>query len=119
RLLMNCSLDCSLPRVSILRMYSLQPLLPRWHSLFGIKSVNAIPFVRQMQCVSSCYLPNPTTRVRQPLRLCEIVFALAQGFFCPLCLCHVSRRPHKLAVAGCILYCVGQGVDVLDTPVRQ
>src|ERR1700761_221633 len=71
----NCSLDCPLPCVSIVRMYSLQPFFPLRHPLFRIKSVYAIPLIRQVECVSSCHLPNPTTRVRYPLRLREVRFA--------------------------------------------
>src|ERR1700758_4565695 len=75
RPLTNCSLYCPLPCISIVRMYSLQPLLPLWPPLFRIKSVYAIPFIRQMERVSSCHLPNPVTRVRYPLSFREIGLA--------------------------------------------
>src|SRR5882724_3019289 len=75
RSLTNCSLDYPFPSASILWMYPLQSLLPRWDPLFRIKSINAIPFIRQMQHLSSCYLPGPTAQVRKPLRFCEIRLA--------------------------------------------
>src|SRR4029077_1314150 len=75
RALSNRSFDCSLPLASIFGMYSLQPLFPRGHPFSRIKSVYAIPLIRKMQCVSSCYLPDPTGHVGQPLRFREIRFA--------------------------------------------
>src|SRR6266481_2822355 len=74
RALSNRSFDCSLPLASIFGIYSLQPLFPRGHPFSRIKSIDAIPFIRQMQHLSSCYLASPTAQVGEPLRFCEIRF---------------------------------------------
>ena len=42
-----------------------------------------------------------------------------ERFFSPLLFRHVSHRAHEFAVAECILCCVSQGVDMLDSSIGQ
>src|SRR5713226_6818320 len=81
RLFTDCSIDCRLPLGSILRMNPPQPFFPSRHALFWIEAIYAIPFLGQMQGVSSCYPPGPTPCVREPLRFRQVSLALLQLFF--------------------------------------
>src|SRR5882762_3090672 len=82
RLFTDCSIDCRLlPLGSILRMNTPQTLFPSRHALFWIKAIYAVPFLGQMQRVSSRYLPGPTPRVREVLRFRQITLAPSQRFF--------------------------------------
>src|SRR6202023_1137022 len=84
RLPNDCSSDCAFPLGSVFWMDALKPLFPSGHSLFRSEAINAIPFLGQMQGVSSRYLPNPTPGMREPLRFRKITLALPQRFFGPL-----------------------------------
>src|SRR5437879_4358791 len=66
RFLTDCPLDCLLPPGTILRMNALEPLFPRWHALFWIKAIYAIPLRGKMQGFPSRHSPNPTARMREP-----------------------------------------------------
>src|SRR4029077_12437380 len=78
RLFSDCSIDCSLPPAAIVRMNALQPFFPNRRALFRIEAIEAIPFFGRMQPVPSGYLPDPTSRMREPLCLCQITFAPPQ-----------------------------------------
>src|SRR6266566_5397595 len=67
RLFTYCSIDCPLPPGLILRMNALQPFFPSRHALFWIEAIYAIPFLGQMQGVSSRHPPGPTPGMREPL----------------------------------------------------
>src|ERR1700694_4045359 len=71
----DCSIDCPLPLGSILRMNALQPFFPSRRALFWIESMYAVPFLGQMQGVSSRYPPGPTPGVREPLRFRQVRLA--------------------------------------------
>src|SRR5580658_2813650 len=79
RLFTDGSLDGLLPPGSILRMNSLQAFLPTRHALFWIEAIDPIPFLGQMQGVSSRYAPNPTRGMREPLGFGEIRLAVLQS----------------------------------------
>src|SRR5712691_6965146 len=81
RLFSDCSIDCSFPLGSILRMNALQPLFPSRHARFWIEAIYAIPFLRQMHGLSSRCPPGPTPSVRPPLPFPEISHALPQRLF--------------------------------------
>src|SRR5258708_805523 len=49
-------------------MNALQPFFPSRYALFWIEAIYAIPFLGQMQGVSSRYPPGPTPRMRESLR---------------------------------------------------
>src|SRR6266581_4228512 len=78
----DCSFDCLQPPGTILRMNTLEPLFPRRHPLFWIKAIYAIPLLGKMHSFSSRHPPNPTPRMREPLRFRQIAFALPQLRFC-------------------------------------
>src|SRR6266404_178345 len=80
RLVTNCTFDCSLQLASILRMHSLEPFFPARHSFSRIKSVDAVPFLRKMQCVPSCYLPSPTAHVPEALCFRKVELCLFEFF---------------------------------------
>src|SRR5579864_2223400 len=82
-----------------------------------VETQNTVAFLRPVPYVL-VWAPGPTAGLAQPLCFRQVRFALAEFLFCSFDQCDVSRRPDKLAVAGCISQCVGQRVDVLDTPVR-
>src|SRR6266403_5888958 len=78
RLFTDGSIDCPLPLSPILRMNAPQPFFPSWHALFWIEAIYAVPFLGHMQDFSSCYLPGPTPRMREPLRFRQITRAPPQ-----------------------------------------
>src|ERR1700676_1127231 len=81
RLFSDGSIDCPLPLNSILRMNAPQPFFPSRHALFWIEAIYAVPFLGQMQGLSSRYPPGPTPRVREALRFRQITLAPPQGFY--------------------------------------
>src|SRR5216684_2340487 len=120
RLFTDCSIDCPLPLGSILRMNALQPFFPGRGALFWIEAIYAIPFLGQMQGVSSRYLPGPAPCVREPLRFRQITLALPQRFFRLLCCGDVDRGPDKFyEVARLVQDRMADGVEVLDRSVRK
>src|SRR5258708_40370532 len=78
RFFRDCSIVCLLPLGSILRMNALQPFLPSRRALFWIEAINAVPFLGQMQGVSSRYPPGPTPGMREPLRFRQVRLASLQ-----------------------------------------
>src|SRR6266576_3888848 len=96
RLFTDCSIDCPLPLVTILRMNALEPLFPRRHALFWIKAVYAIPLLGKMHGFSSRHLPNPAPRMREPLRFRQITLASPQRLFRQLVPCGVHHCSNKL-----------------------
>src|SRR5882672_5165430 len=81
RLFSNCSIDCPLPLGSILRMSALQTFFKSRRAIFWIEAINAVPFLGQMQGVSSRYPPGPTPCVREPLRFLQVRLASLQLLF--------------------------------------
>src|ERR1700693_5667026 len=75
RLFSDCAFDCLLPLGSILRMDTLQPLLPTRRAVFWIEAIYAIPFLGQMQGVSCRHPPSPTPCVREPLGFRQVRLA--------------------------------------------
>src|SRR2546422_7407824 len=96
RLFTDCSIDCPLPLGTILRMNALEALFPGRHALFWIKAIYAIPLLGKMHGFSSCHAPDPTPRVREPLRLLQVTIASPQRLFHPLALDGVHHRSNKL-----------------------
>src|ERR1700691_221699 len=81
RLLSDCLVDCPFPLGSILRMSALQKLFKSRRAIFSIETINSVPFLGQMQGVSSSYPPSPTPCVREPLRLGQVRLASLQLLF--------------------------------------
>src|SRR5580704_11315002 len=79
RLFSDGSLDDLLPPGSILGMNALEPLFPTWHALFWMEAIDPIPFLGQMQGVSSGNLPDPTCGMREPLGFRKIGLAVLQS----------------------------------------
>src|ERR1700689_2056386 len=75
RLFTDCSFYGSLPAGSIFRMGALQAFFPVWHALFRIELIDAIPFLGEIQRISSQHFPDPTPGVREALRFGKIAFA--------------------------------------------
>src|SRR5882762_1577345 len=90
------SIDRPLPLGSILRMNAPQPFFPTRHALFWIEAIYAIPFLGEMQGVSSCYLPDPAPRMCEPLRFRKITLASPQRFFRTLTVADVHYGSGKL-----------------------
>src|SRR5260221_729217 len=86
RLFTDCSFDRSLPLASILRMSAPQPFFPSRHALIWIEAIYPIPLLGEMQGGSTRHAPDPTPRMREPLRLRQITLAPLQLFFRPLAL---------------------------------
>src|SRR5580765_5849061 len=95
RLFSDRSIDRPLPLASIQRMNAAQAFFPIRYTLLWIEAIYAIPFLGQMQGVSSRHLPDPASRMRQPLRFGQVILAPPQRFFCLLCCCDVDRGPDK------------------------
>src|SRR5580693_1225472 len=81
RLLGHRSVDCLLPLGAVLGMNALKSLFQSRYAIFRIKAIYAIPFVGQVQRVSSRKLPDPAPRMREPLRFCQVTLAPPQRFF--------------------------------------
>src|SRR6202051_4381153 len=75
------SINCPLPLGSILRMSALQTFFKSRRAIFWIEAINAVPFLGQMQGVSSRYPPGPTPCVREPLRLRQVRLTSLQLLF--------------------------------------
>src|ERR1700722_13870378 len=100
RSLTYCSIDCFQPFRSIFRMNALQTLFPYRSALIRLESVDAIPFLRKMQGLSSRYLPHPAAGMRQPLRLRQVGLASSQALVCTLtfgCIDHSAHILHDIA----------------------
>src|SRR5258708_20074799 len=95
RFFTDCSIDCPLPLVSILRMNALQLFFPGRRAFFWVEAIYAIPFLGEMQGVSSRHPPSPTPRMREPLRFRHIALALPQRFFPPLPPPSFHHPPHN------------------------
>src|SRR3984893_16765717 len=81
RLFSDCSIDYPLPLGSILRMSAQQTFFKSRRAIFWIEAINSVPFLGQMQGVSSRYPPGPTPCVREPLRLRQVRLASLQFLF--------------------------------------
>src|ERR1700730_10134143 len=79
RICRHGSIDCCQVFRSIFRMNALQPLLPIGHAVFRIETIDAIPLVGEMQRLLTCYAPDPTAGMCEPLRFCQITFAPPQS----------------------------------------
>src|SRR2546426_11578435 len=84
RLFTDCPIDCPLPSGTILRMNALEPLFPSRHAVFWIKTIYAIPLLGKMCGFPARHSPNPTPRMREPLRFRQITLTLPQLRFCVL-----------------------------------
>src|SRR5580693_3474434 len=73
------SLDGSLPSVAILGMNAFEPFFPTRRAFFWIEIVDAIPFVGEMQCLSSDCAQDPASRMREPLGFLKVRLAALQG----------------------------------------
>src|ERR1700692_269090 len=71
-LFIYCSIDCPLPLGPILRMNALQSFFPARDALGWIVALYPIPFLGQVQAVSSRHPPPPTPGVREPLRFRQV-----------------------------------------------
>src|SRR6267154_2872965 len=116
----DCSIDCPLPLGSILRMDAVQPFFPTRHALFRIETIDAIPFLGEMRGFSSRHPPDPTPRMREPLRFGQVNLAPAQRFFRLLGCGDVDRRPDKFyELAGLVQDRTADRVEMLDRSVRK
>src|SRR5689334_25391507 len=95
RLFTDCSIGYLSHFGSILRMHTLQPVFPSRQALTRIKAIYAIPFLGEMHGVSSCDPPGPTSRMREPLRFCQIAIAPPQRFLRLLCYGDVHHRSYE------------------------
>src|SRR6267154_2777818 len=77
----DCAIDRLLPSGSVVRMNALESLLPGWQAVLPVETIDAIPFLRQVQGISSRHIPDPTPGVREPLRFRQITLAALQGLF--------------------------------------
>src|SRR6266536_2519924 len=102
----------------IVGMNSLDEFFHSRQTIPWIKTQNAVAFFRPIPDVGFG-TPGPTARLTEPLRLRQISLALAQRFFSLPLVRDVSHRAHKFAVAECIVCCVSQGVDMLDSAIGQ
>ena len=74
RFFADCPIYSCLPFRQVLRVNSLATLAPPALVSFGIKSVNAIPFLREVGVIR-VNVSNETTCVRQPLRFSQVALA--------------------------------------------
>src|ERR1700676_4020151 len=81
RLSSDCLVDGPFPLGSILRMSALQKLFKSGRAIFWIEAIYSVPFLGQMQGVSSRYPPGPTPCVGEPLRLRQVRLASPQLLF--------------------------------------
>ncbi len=81
RLCNNSLIDCPLPFGPILRMNALQTLSPSRRAVFRAETINAVPFLRQMQGSSPRNPPGPAPCVREPLRFRQVRLASLQFRF--------------------------------------
>src|SRR6266852_6664863 len=100
-------------------MNALQPFFPSRYALFWIEAIYAIPFLGEMQGVSSRYPPSPTPRMREPLRFCQITLAPPQRFFRLLCCGDVHHRSNKVDAARYIVQGMSHNVDIFDGAIRH
>src|SRR6267143_4206700 len=101
-------------------MNALQLFFPSRQTIFWIKAIYAVPFLGQMQGVSSRYPPSPTPRTHEPLRFRQITLAPAQRFFRLLCCGDVYRGPDKFyELARLVQDRMANRVEVLDRSVRK
>src|SRR5258708_40280237 len=92
RIFCYCFINYLLPPGSIVRMNTLQSFLPGRQTIARIETVHAIPLAREMQRTFSTYLPNPTSGMRELLRLGQIGLALPQLFFSSLALGNLKAK---------------------------
>src|SRR5271167_626833 len=78
RLFADGSVDYPLPPGAILGMKALKPFLPTRHTLFWIETIDAVPFIGEVQGVAARHLPDPAPRVREPLGFFKIHLAVLQ-----------------------------------------
>src|SRR5882724_13424169 len=100
----------------VIRMNPLEQFFESGETIPWIETLNAVAFFRPIPDVG-VGTPGPTARMAEFLCLRQISLALAQRFFSLPLVRDVSHRAHKFAVAGCILCCVSQGVDMFDSPI--
>src|SRR6267142_5949653 len=119
RLFTDCSIDRPLPLGTILWINALEPLFPNRHSLFRIKAIYAIPLLGKMHGFSSRHSPNPTPRMREPLRFRQITLASPQRLFCLLDLGGVHHRSNELEFSRLISFSMSHNVDMFDGTIRH
>src|SRR3981189_2414330 len=62
-------------------MSALKTFFKSRRAIFWIEAINAVPFLGQMQGVSSRYPPSPTPCVHEPLRFRQVRLASLQLLF--------------------------------------
>src|SRR5260221_515539 len=115
----DCSSDCPLPLVSIFRMSAPKPFFPSRHAFIGIEAIYPIPLLGEMQGGSPRHAPDPTPRMREPLRLRQITLAPPQRFFRPLVLAGVRHRSNKLEFARLVSFSMSHHVYMFEGTIRH
>src|SRR5437667_5057369 len=100
-------------------MNALEPLLPGRHALLWIKTIYAIPLFRKMHGFSSRHAPDPTPRMREPLRLRQVALASPQRLFHALALGGVHHRSNKLKFSQFISFSMSHNVEMFDGGIRH
>src|SRR5437899_11818827 len=100
-------------------MNPLEPLFPSRHALLWIKAIDAIPLLGKMHGFSSRHSPNPTPRMREPLRFRQITLASPQRLFRLLALGGLHHRSNKLKFSRLISSSMGHNMDLFDGSVRH
>src|SRR5690242_13200945 len=72
----DCLFDCAHPLVSVIRMNALYSLIPTRDSVLWIESPDAVPFIGQIDCISSFEPPDPSPYVCDSLRFRQVGLGL-------------------------------------------
>src|SRR3989442_8816161 len=100
-------------------MNPLEPLFPSRHALLWIKAIYVIPLLGKMHGFSSRHSPNPTPRMREPLRLRQVTLASPQRLFHPLALGGVHHRSNKLKFSRFISFSMSHNMEMFDGGIRH
>src|SRR5205809_6908699 len=100
-------------------MNALEPLSPGRPPLLWIKAVYAIPLLGKMHGFSSRSPPNPTPRMREPLRFRQITLASSQRLFRLLALGGVHHCSDKLESARLVSLGTSHNMDMFDGTIRH
>src|ERR1700741_3432192 len=99
---MRGPLDSFPERRLIIGMNSLDKFLDSRQTIPGIKTQNAVAFLRPIPDAGAG-TPGPTACLAEPLRFRQVRFTAPEGLLGFLALGDVGHRPDKLTIAGCIL----------------
>src|SRR5213593_3874389 len=100
-------------------MDALEARFPTRHAPFWIKAIYAIPLLGKMHGFSSRHAPDPTPRMREPLRLRQVTLASPQRLFHPLALGGVHHRSNKLKFSRFISFSMSHNVEMFDGGIRH